>query len=176
MLTNLAAMTLGCVFVLSGVAKILQGRRKVREGIAPAMADFPDRVRNVVALCLAPSELLLGLALVLGVRRTIAAACVAVLLACFTFVLARAVRQGRSIQCRCFGSLSVEPVSGWSVTRNVALLALAAVALTSGKSAGADATSGLVTAMLLASSVVAAGLARYGASLHRSLRHWEVNP
>lgn len=173
MVSNLAAMMLGCVFALAGAAKLVQGPHEVRDGMAPLLSHFPATLKNLVAWVLAPTELLLGLALVVGFGRVAAATCAIVLLVGFTVVLVRVVRQGRPVQCRCFGSLSAESVGGWSIARNLVLLALAAATLTTDSTTGTDVDSTLVTVMLLASGVVAAGLARHGAVLLKTVRKWE---
>ena len=74
-------------------------------------------------------EIVLGAVLVVQVARVPAAAVAAVVLVAFTALIVRRLAQGEHPPCACFGAWSATPL-GWShVVRNVALIALAVVAM-----------------------------------------------
>ena len=74
-------------------------------------------------------EIVLGAVLVVQVARVPAAAVAAVVLVAFTALIVRRLAQGEHPPCACFGAWSAKPL-GWShVVRNVALIALAVVAM-----------------------------------------------
>ncbi|HEX2038973.1 MAG TPA: MauE/DoxX family redox-associated membrane protein [Acidimicrobiales bacterium] len=98
-----ARLAVGVVLLVAGVAKLA------------------DRSHPAMAV----TEVVLGALLVTGVGGRWTAGAAAVLLAAFTVVVARRVRAGDREPCGCFGRLSRRPVTGRTVARNVALLALA---------------------------------------------------
>ena len=51
------------------------------------------------------------------------------LLLAFTAAIVRVVARGRAVPCACFGELSVRPVDGLTVARNLALCTLTLVAV-----------------------------------------------
>jgi uncharacterized membrane protein YphA (DoxX/SURF4 family) len=73
----------------------------------------------------AGAEVVLGALLVAGIGGRSPAAAAAALFAIFTVVVVRRLRAGDPEPCGCFGELSRRPVSGATVVRNLALLALA---------------------------------------------------
>jgi putative oxidoreductase len=76
-----------------------------------------------VSHILPPAEILLGLLLLIGWRLRIWASLVTLLLGGFICVVARAYVLGLQIDCGCFGK--PEPLTGWTVVRDSALLVLA---------------------------------------------------
>ncbi|HVE94623.1 MAG TPA: MauE/DoxX family redox-associated membrane protein [Acidimicrobiales bacterium] len=120
-LSRLACMALGVTFVWAGVAKLADARWP---GSAAAFG-----VPGVIAAVIAPVELVLGAALVTLPGRLVASVAMAVLVV-YTYIVVREVRsEGAAPPCACFGGLNVRPVSWRTVARNVALLALAVLAL-----------------------------------------------
>jgi uncharacterized membrane protein YphA (DoxX/SURF4 family) len=116
----LAGAVLGLVLLVSGIAKRVDRRWTAAASAlgAPSWAVAP----------LPWVEIGLGALLVSGLVRPLAAALAAVLLVLFSVLLAVNLARGRRPPCGCFGSRSREPISGWSLVRNLGLLALAAIA------------------------------------------------
>jgi hypothetical protein len=74
-------------------------------------------------------EIVLGAVLVVQVARVTAAVVALFVLAAFTALIVRRLAQGQHPPCACFGAWSATPL-GWShVARNVALMAVAVVAI-----------------------------------------------
>ena len=116
----LAGAVLGLVLLVSGVAKRVDGGWPAAVSAlgAPSWAVAP----------LPWVEIGLGAVLISGLVRPLAAALAAVLLVLFTVLLAVNLARGRRPPCACFGSRSRQPISAWSLVRNLGLLALAAIA------------------------------------------------
>jgi hypothetical protein len=116
-----AAVVLGLVFIASGASKLF----------SPTWADQAARLGSprVVSRALPLAELLLGVLGASDVARTPIVVTMSLLLLVFTAVLVRAIASGNPPPCACFGGVSTRPVGWWSVMRNVALLALAVVAM-----------------------------------------------
>jgi uncharacterized membrane protein YphA (DoxX/SURF4 family) len=98
------------------------------------LVDFglPYAVARPVGTVLPGVELALAVALLIGATSWWAAWAAFVLLAAFTLAVGLNMAAGRRPDCRCFGLLHVETI-GWRVlSRNVLLVALAAVVLLKG--------------------------------------------
>ena len=119
--TDLAAYLLALVFAVAAFTKV---RR--RDAVAADFAELGLAWPGVLARVVPALEL--GCAALLVVAPEWGGVASFALLAAFTTVLINVVRTGRVVACRCFGALSEEPVSGRTLLRNAALLALAAVA------------------------------------------------
>lgn len=118
-----ASVSLGAVFLFSGILKL-------RDPGWPAAArslGSPDWAVPLVA----PFEVGLGLALVVGVAEVAASAIALATLAVFTALLVVAIGRPDPPACSCFGSWSAKPVGRASVIRNVALMVLALTSLVS---------------------------------------------
>jgi putative oxidoreductase len=76
---------------------------------------------------LPPLELVLALALATGVHARGAAIVTGALLLGFAAGMAQAIARGIDLDCGCFGSALAVEVSGWTIARNLALAALAAL-------------------------------------------------
>jgi uncharacterized membrane protein YphA (DoxX/SURF4 family) len=115
--------SLGLLFVLAGASKV----RRVDE-FADAIRQYAvvgDRASRPLAAVIPPVELLLGVALLLGIEPRAAAAGVAGALGVFASVVALNLFRGRRIDCACFGE-GASPI-GWNTfARNVLLIALSA--------------------------------------------------
>jgi hypothetical protein len=113
---NLAsAVCLVVVFVVAAVGKLASpgGARR-----ATSVLGGPSWFAPLVV----PAEL--GIAALLLIRPALGSLAAGIMLAVFTVALARVVRSGRTVSCGCFGSADSAPVSGRTITRNVALLAV----------------------------------------------------
>src|SRR5690242_1661368 len=120
-----ARLTLGGVFLLSAITKLADRKEAAaafegRAWLPPALAQFGARV-------LPWAEAVVGVMLLLGWNIPLAAFGAAVLLLIFTAVVLGDLRSGRPMACHCFGRLSREPASWFTVVRNLILLALAAL-------------------------------------------------
>ena len=115
--------------VLLGVAFLVAGGSKIAAGDAwPEQARGLGAPRLVIPV-LPWFEIVLGAVLVVQVARVAAAFVALVLLLAFTALIVRRLAQGRHPPCACFGAWSAAPI-GWSnVVRNLALMALALLAL-----------------------------------------------
>jgi uncharacterized membrane protein YphA (DoxX/SURF4 family) len=117
---RLAGLVLGAVLLVAGIAK-----RADREWPQDAAAiGAPAWAVPVVPWL----ELVLGAVLVSGLWRPVAAGAAGAVLLAFTALLLVNLARGRHPPCACFGARSRRPIGPWSVARNVALVALAAVA------------------------------------------------
>lgn len=117
----IARIVLSAVFITSALAKMRpspkleQAVRQFSLGLAgPRLARF-------IARALPLFELMLGLAIAIGIWLKIAAALAALTLLIFTASMALNLRQGNRFRCNCFGSASSEIGVG-SVTRNILLI------------------------------------------------------
>lgn len=170
-----AAVAVGLV-LLAAAAGHLRDARGTRAALA-AHDLLPAGMQRPVAVLLAPLELVLGAALLLGAAGVggrglgavgssllpVAGGATAALLAGFTAYLALVVRSTRGkdeVPCGC--GLGATPVGHWAVLRAALLLALALLAAVSSAGAGGPNWAALPTdeAPLLAQAfvVAAAGL------------------
>lgn len=120
--TRMAAILLGAVFVVAAVAKIVAGStwvRQARELGAP----------TPVAVALPGAELVIGALLIVGIGGPAPAVAAAALLVVFTVAIARQLVDGRHPPCACFGAWSQRPIGEGHLVRNAALIVVAVVAL-----------------------------------------------
>lgn len=130
----LCRLVLVITFIVSATAKFND-----KAGARQAVTDFgiPATYAGAVAGILGPLELLSALLLLTTGWGVVAGAVLAIaLLAAFTLGIIVNLARGNRVDCHCFGSLSHKPLSWWSVVRNIALIALAAVVLTGGSTQG----------------------------------------
>ena len=131
------------ILVVSAITKLARrGGRAARAHDARTLG-VPDRLAAILALALAPLELGLA-ALSVAVPNRLAVVPAVIFLGAVTVLVARAVRRGVSTPCQCFGGLQTRPLSSWTVARNLALLAIAIVALASPGPLGAPTFTALV--------------------------------
>jgi uncharacterized membrane protein YphA (DoxX/SURF4 family) len=121
MMGRVAAIALGAVLLVAGVAK----RSDPRWPSKAAELGAPPWVVRVLPWL----ELALGALLVAGVARRAVSTVAAAVLVAFTVLLVVRLAQGRRPPCACFGARSTRPIGAGSVVRNLVLLALAIVAL-----------------------------------------------
>lgn len=119
---TIAAVIVGIAFLVAGASKIAAGPAwgsQARSLGAPAfVVPFVPWV-----------ELVIGALLVTQVARSLAAVAALVLLAVFTALIAYRLAQGERPPCACFGAWSAKPIGPSNIVRNLALMALAALAL-----------------------------------------------
>ena len=122
-------LLVAAVFAVSAVAKLHDDR--------PAAASFealglPEALtRSIVPRALPVVELLLAAALVFapGIGYAVAAVLAVVLCAAYLLVVARAARERRGVECRCFGGLTSGVIGPQTMARNALLLGIAVLAL-----------------------------------------------
>ncbi len=116
MVTALRA-ALGLIMLAAGIGKLSN-----RSWPSQARAlGAPVRLIPLVA----PVELVLGAALVVGIVPRVTAAVTAALLALFTVLLVVRLREGVRPPCACFGGRRPRPIDHWSVIRNLILMSAA---------------------------------------------------
>jgi len=151
-----ASVAVATVLAVSGVAKLLD-----RDGTREAVAGFglPAPLVPVTAPLLAPAELVAAVLTLVPAVRVLGLSLAAALLVGFTVVVLMALQSGRRPECHCFGRLGSAEISGRTVVRNLALLALVAVGLI-GTSAelpsGSSAVISVVAGVLLGVTLLAA--------------------
>ncbi|PPF26090.1 MauE/DoxX family redox-associated membrane protein [Rathayibacter rathayi] len=155
----------GAVLVVSGALKL--GRTaEFRASLAALGVPLVLRRRGWFAAAFPVIEIVLGAAVVLAPAPLHRAALVPVVLldAVFLIVAVRAVRAREDVDCECFGGLGSARMTGRTVARNAALLALAlagllgalapSALLASGGGVAAVAASGLAAALAAVSLVL----------------------
>ena len=118
---------------------------------------MPARLRPAAAIGLPVAELAIAAGLVPTATARWAALAGLILLAAFSFAVARVLLSGERVECNCFGALHSAPVGPWTLVRNLALAALAAVLFVAGpgKSLGAlDGATVLAVAASLAGALL----------------------
>jgi hypothetical protein len=122
----LAVGTVAAAFAAAAV-----GKARDRAGTVLAAEAFgvPRGLTGAVARLLPPMELAVAAGVVVPATRRVAGLGALVLLLGFTAAVLGALRHGRRPACHCFGSRSDRPVGTDTVARNVALAALAVVAV-----------------------------------------------
>jgi hypothetical protein len=117
-----AALVLAAVFAVAGAAKAL------RPGpTAQTFTALRLPAPELLSAAVPAAELVLALLLVL--RSPFGGLVALALLALFSAVLARQLRQGATLACGCFGSAGREPISVAHLVRNMLLAVLALAAL-----------------------------------------------
>lgn len=143
----LCTLTLIVTLAVSGLAKVKEPTSTVTAIINLKLDQWLPV--KPVAKILPWGELALAAALLLlpGVLQVLAASTAVLLFAGYWGAIARAVVQGNTASCNCFGGASTAPVSMFTLIRNTALLMAAFGALI-----GALATGGSALTMLLATN------------------------
>lgn len=118
-----ASVVLGGVLVVAGVAKLAGGRQWAMQVSA----------LGVDARLVAPVpwiEIVVGAVVATRLAHPLGPLAAVALLATFTVWLVVQLARGVAAPCACFGGIARRPMSWRDVARNLALLALAAIALT----------------------------------------------
>lgn len=125
----LATLGLAIIFAVAGVAKLfdLRGTRQV-------VYDFgvPLRLMRPVALLLPLAEIAVAAALIIHPTNRWGAAAALTLLLLFLAGVANALRQGKDVDCGCFGRVYSATASTLTLVRNAVLAAFALVVLVQG--------------------------------------------
>lgn len=114
----------------SGFAKL--GSTKV--SAAARDLGLPEGLASWVGRFLAPVELGVALLLVFGPTAYVGAVAALALFVTFTALVASNLRQGRRPACACFGEAGGQPISPWTLARNLAFVALSAILVFAGPS------------------------------------------
>ncbi|HEX2707627.1 MAG TPA: MauE/DoxX family redox-associated membrane protein, partial [Solirubrobacterales bacterium] len=124
MIVLVARIVLAAVFAVAGVGKLVRG-----SGTEATMAEFgvSDGLRRPLALALPLAELAIAVALLPAATAPWAGVAAVLVLIAFTTAVARVLARGEEVDCNCFGSLGPSLITGWTLSRNGALLVLAAV-------------------------------------------------
>src|SRR5919202_2662837 len=121
-LVLLARMLLAAVFVVTGVAKLVD-----REGSRRAVTDFgvPAALATSIAILLPLAELAVAIALVPTATALWGAVGALVLLFIFAAGIGANLARGRKPECHCFGQLHSAP-AGWSTLARNGVLSVVA--------------------------------------------------
>ena len=123
-LDRLAGWGVGGVFIYAGALKV-----GAPLAFADSVASFrllPVALINPVALSLPIFEVVVGLSLVVGVRRRACAMMIAVMCGVFAVALIQALARGIEVDCGCFGGGAPSTLKTvWSLVRDLFLGALA---------------------------------------------------
>ena len=121
--TSLARAFLGAVLVISALGKVGDLGATTR---AVASYGLTGRAARYLAVGLPALELLVGALLLLQVGPVLVPAWATLLFTAFLLAIVRVIRQGGSMRCHCFGTLTEEEVSKLTATRAAALALLSA--------------------------------------------------
>ena len=113
------------IFIYAGVEKILSP-----QNFADSIASFqlvPKALIHLVALGLPPFEVIMGVAVVVGIYRRPALLGINALTVVFIVALASAIVRGIPVDCGCFGSKEPSTAQAWvALLRDIPILAAAA--------------------------------------------------
>ena len=122
----LARLIVGGVWIVAGALKVTDPNTSIQA--VKAYDLLPTSVVEPVGYLLPALELVVGLALVLGVMTRGAATISALLFVAFIIGIASAWARGLEIDCGCFGGGGADPDAAskypWEIARDVGLLAL----------------------------------------------------
>jgi uncharacterized membrane protein YphA (DoxX/SURF4 family) len=118
-------IALGAVFLYAAYTKLIAPWYMFAANIESYQMGLPPWAAEFVARTLPAFELVLGLALISGIRLRWTALVSAILLLAFWLSMATAFAKGLAIDCGCFGS--GEQVSKLTLLRDGVLVAIAAV-------------------------------------------------
>lgn len=115
------------VLLLSGAAKLRRPDKTFSSMVDLGVPDFLRRRWIAASVPIWEIALGLGLLMLSGFARSTVAILVLGTFGVFTFFVVGVLRRGASVDCGCFGSLSVDDRVTWSTAaRNVALMLMAA--------------------------------------------------
>jgi putative oxidoreductase len=126
-LSQLLRLALGTLFVIAGLVKL-----RDPGAFASEVANYRllPAIAPLIAVTLPTLEICSGAVLVLGPPRwrSAAALLIALMMGIFTIAVAQVLVRGINVTCGCFGNAS-GPVTGWTLARDLGLLAGAFVSL-----------------------------------------------
>ncbi len=169
-------IVLAAVLAVAGVAKLAD-----RAGAREAVTGFgvAEPLAGAVAAVLPLIELAAAVLLIPSATARAGSGLALVLMLAFSGAIARSIARGEAPDCHCFGAIHSEPAGPRTLIRNLALAALAAVALAGGAGTSATAwaaalSAGWVTAVVL--GVALAGVVTGGGAFALRLlrRHGEL--
>ncbi len=152
-----ARLLLAAVFAVAAAGKLSSRSRTIE-----TLAEFgvAASLRRPIAIALPLAELAIAVALLPAATAAWGALAAALLLMAFTAAVARTLRQGREVDCNCFGSLGPSRIGRWTLVRNVLLLALAgSVAIVAQSDPGPSAVAWLANLDTAQLALLAAGVA-----------------
>ncbi len=127
LLSWLGRLIAGGVFVFAGAQKLLDPAAFAQD-IANYQA-FPYWTWNLAAAIIPVTEVLAGLALIVGVKRRAAAIVLGSLTVAFIGLILSIIIRGIDLNCGCFGEAAEASAVGWPlVLRDLGLLAAIVVA------------------------------------------------
>lgn len=119
--SRLCAGAVGAVFAVAAASKFLEWRGWRTDATALG-------VPAVIAACVPPTEIALGVALIAAPVNVVVLGIATAVLLVFTTFVAVSVMAGRQAPCACFGARSRRTMSWRDVARNVSLIALLVIA------------------------------------------------
>lgn len=125
----IAQRVVGIIFVFAAVEKIVQ-----TDTFAVTILRYqmvPEAVVNLIAIFLPWIELVVGMALLFGMKVRPAAFLAGLLMLLFTFAVASAWFRGLNIECGCFGSAAATQVSIKKLIENLGIFALTVITFVS---------------------------------------------
>jgi len=118
-------LVVGAALIWAGVLKLIEGPAWLKQA-----ADMG--VARPVAVAVPYVEILIGVPLAAQLLKPWPAVAALVLLAVYTMLIVRRIRDGSRPPCACFGSKSKRPLGIYHVLRNLGLVAVALLALVLG--------------------------------------------
>lgn len=115
-----ARMVIAAVFVFAAVPKLIAPRL-----FAEAIANYhlvPDSMSSIAASVMPVMELVIAVALLIGVKERGAAVASALMLLVFALAMTTTIARGINLDCGCFGAAAEAQVSWLTVARNVLLM------------------------------------------------------
>jgi Methylamine utilisation protein MauE len=126
-LAYLISLALGLIFGASGMLKL--GDLELFAGSVANYQLLPRRMEKPFAYALAIVESAAAAGVLFAVSRVVAAEALALLLVLFSGAIAINLIRGRTnFDCGCFGPALRQQLSGWLLTRNLFLMAMASMA------------------------------------------------
>lgn len=159
-----ARLLLAAVFAVAGVGKL--ARREQTEATLGKFGVAPG-ARPGLAIALPLAELAVAIGLLPAGTAPWAALAAFLLLSAFTAGIVRVLRGEEEVDCNCFGALAPSRISGWTLARNLGLMAVAGFVVAAGlDDPGASATAWIGDLGATALVGILAGLALLAAALN----------
>lgn len=111
---------LALIFLVAATSKLL-ALRSFRMAIA-TLSPFSYRFSKALSVVIPLIEMLAGLALVLIPAMAFPLLALIFLMSVFTIVITLNLMRGNRVACNCFGAASEDPISGWTIARNILLV------------------------------------------------------
>lgn len=115
-------IVVGMVLVAASLAKLTWSGGSFSES-----GGWVERVGELAQRALAPIELIVGMALVIGIAPSITSGAALLLLVSFTLYLFFRIIRGNTKPCHCFGDFLSRTSPSEGIVRNLCLMGLAAV-------------------------------------------------